>query len=277
MRMTEYPEASAVASSDVLIIDGQDGNRKLPASKALEPLLKHGTSTNGHRVIPECKFLGNSITNAQAQAIYDGSFDGLHVGDYWTISGHNWRIWDFDYWLHESNNVTHHIVVLPDDCLYDAKMEDTNITTNGYAGSKMRTTYLNDAKTLINSIFGDLIFAHNEYLTNASSNGKASGTVNIECTIEIPQEIMFYGCRLASSSMPIVTTILDYDVGHNQLLLAKLMPEFVNIYHDTWFRDIHSSERFAFLHSDGRGSIGRNSSTASGVRPVFGVKGRVAG
>lgn len=277
MRMTEYPEASAVASSDVLIIDGQDGNRKLPASKALEPLLKHGTSTSGHRVIPECNFLGNTITNAQAQAIYDGSFEGLHVGDYWTISGHNWRIWDFDYWLNERGVVTHHIVVLPDDCLYDAKMEDTNITTNGYAGSKMRTTYLNNAKTLINSIFGDLIFAHNEYLTNASSNGKASGYVDTECTIEIPQETMFYGCRLMSSSMPIGTnTPTDYDVGHNQLLLAKLMPEFVNINHITWLRDINSAAYFASLSRAGS-AYNYSPTSAYGVRPVFGVKGRVAG
>ena len=277
MRMTEYPEASSIAAEDVLIIDGQDGNRKLPASKALEPLLKHGTKTNGHRVIPECNFLGNTITEAQAQAIYDGSFDGLHVGDYWTISGHNWRIWDFDYWLNESGTVTHHIVVLPDDCLYDAKMEDTNITTNGYAGSKMNTTYLASAKSLINSIFGDLIFTHGEFLTNASNNGVASGYINVECEIGIPQETMLFGCRLISSSMPTGTnTPRDYDKGHNQLLLAKLMPEFVNINHTMWLRDINSAANFSMLSANGY-VMTYGASNSFGVRPYFGVKGRIAG
>lgn len=66
--------------------------------------------------------LGSTFTAEQRQAIKDGSFDGLYLGDYWVHQGVNWRIVDFDYWLGrqetENPNVRvdkHHIVIMPDD------------------------------------------------------------------------------------------------------------------------------------------------------------------
>lgn len=278
MRMTEYPEASVVASSDVLIIDGQDGNRKLPASKALEPLLKHGTSTNGHRVIPECNFLGNTVTEAQARAIYDGTFEGLHVGDYWTMSGQNWRIWDFDYWFGStvaSGGNIHHVVILPDEKLYDYVMNDTDTTSGGYVGSKMYTTGLNSAKATINSIFGDLVYTHKEYFSNSvSSSGFVNGSAILDSTIEIPSETQLYGCRLNSSSMPSPSTVpIDYDNGRHQLLLGQLMPEYVTLSYSVWIRDVVSATRFASVVGTGN-SFHSGASSSRGVRPVFGIKGR---
>ena len=104
----------------------------------------------------------------------------MYVGDYWTIGGVNWRIAHFDYWLGcgDTACTKHHIVVVPDTCLYNAQMHNTpsgqyeggaaNTTEGGYIGSDMYKTGLNQAKTIITNAFGaEHILSHRELLVNA--------------------------------------------------------------------------------------------------------------
>lgn len=60
------------------------------------------------------------------------------MGDYWVINGINWRIVDFNYWYNcgDTAFIKHHLVIMPDTVLYEARMNPTNITTGGYVGSK---------------------------------------------------------------------------------------------------------------------------------------------
>jgi len=51
-------------------------------------------------------------------------------------------------------------------------MNDTNITTDGYTGSKMYLEGLEQAKATINSVFGTHVLTHRKYLCNAVTDGK---------------------------------------------------------------------------------------------------------
>lgn len=91
------------------------------------------------RVIFRGKNLGTALTAVQKAAIKDGSFKGMFLGDYWSIGGRIWRIVDMDYWYNcgDTAFTSHHLVIMPDEALYNAQMNTTNITTGGYVGSEM--------------------------------------------------------------------------------------------------------------------------------------------
>ena len=75
------------------------------------------------------KYLGDQITTAQIDAIDNGTFDDLYIGDYWTLSvvkadssevSVNFRIAHFDYFYGRGDNqcITHHIILVPDQIIY---------------------------------------------------------------------------------------------------------------------------------------------------------------
>ena len=101
-------------------------------------------------------FLGSRFTEAQSKAIRAGTFDGMRLGDFWRINGVSWRIADFDYLIRtgKTDKSKHHVMIVPDWILYKARMNSTNTTSSGYAGSEMRQTGLNSAKDMIEGAFG---------------------------------------------------------------------------------------------------------------------------
>lgn len=72
-----------------------------------------------HNQIFRGKSLGNRITNAQQQAIKNGSFDDLWLGDYWTRNNVRYTIAGFNYWLGQPGIQNNHVVVLARD-LFDS-------------------------------------------------------------------------------------------------------------------------------------------------------------
>ena len=131
------------------------------------------------------KCLGDTLTAEQSATIAAGTFKDMFVGDYWTIGGGNYRIAHLDYWLHcgDTECTKHHAVIVPDTCLYNAQMHNTesgqyeageaNTTEGGYIGSDMYKTNLAQAKTRISDAFGAAhILSHRELLVNAVHNGK---------------------------------------------------------------------------------------------------------
>lgn len=145
-------------------------------------------NAGAHNAVYRGKNLGSAVTAAQWAAIQAGTFADLYIGDYWTINGINWRIAAFDYYL-ASDMPDHHVVIVPDTSLYTAKMDDSNTTAGGYAGSQMRTTNLATAKTTINNAFGsDHILTFAESLVNAVSSGAPSGISTYDCTVELMTE-----------------------------------------------------------------------------------------
>jgi len=212
--------------------------------------LKEGTGAGLHNSIYRGKYLGDHVTAEQWAAIQAGTFDDLWVGDYWTIGGHNWRIADFDYF--HFGNGAHHIVIVPDSALYQAKMNDTNTTEGGYAGSKMHTTNLEQAKTLIANAFGAAhIMRHELSFSNTVTNGVVTGVAQFECTVELMSERMVYGCSIASGNGFNGTT---YNVAwtemKSQLALFRHRADMIGISGFTWLYDVGKTDRWCCLYDD---------------------------
>ena len=225
------------------------------------------------RVLFRGKNLGTALTAVQKAAIKDGSFKGMFLGDYWSIGGRIWRIVDMDYWYNcgDTAFTSHHLVIMPDEALYNAQMNTTNVTTGGYVGSAMYKSNLANAKTIVNAAFQGSVLTHREYLCNAVANGKPSGGAWFDSSIELPNEPMMYGHPHFSPTSDGSTVPSIYTISKTQLALFMVCPRFiVNRSYNQWLRDVVSSAYFAFVGYDGLAdSYGASSSY--GVRPVFPV------
>ena len=204
------------------------------------------------------------------------TFKGFFVGDYWTVGDNIWRIVDINYWLNcgDTSCTTPHLVIMPDAVLYNAQMNETNITTGGYVGSKMYTTNLENAKTLVNAAFGAAnILNHRELLVNAVSNGYPSAGAWYDSKVELPNEIMMYGAYVYTPAGNGTTVPYRYTINKTQLALMRIYPRFINPHRQNqWLRDVVSGTNFALVYSHGNADYNA-ASTSVGVRPVFGVVG----
>jgi hypothetical protein len=229
-----------------------------------------GPSIHAHRTTFRGKYLGSSLTAAQKTAIQNGSFDDIFLGDYWTINGDNYRVADFDYFYHcgDEDFQSHHLVIVPDKCLYSAQMNSGNTTEGGYVGSAMYKTNLNEAKTKINAAFGSAVLAHKDYLINAVSNGAPSGGAWLGSTVELMNEAMLYGSSFFAPRGDGASVYSLHTTGKLQLALFQAVPNFVNTRESYWLRDVVSSAYFAFCGGYGNPDIG-NASGSNGVRPYF--------
>ena len=128
MKIREYPKVTELLGNDVFILDRVSGGTKIVEMADLIEQALGSVSVEIRRSIFRGKDLGSVVTTAQKTAIQSGTFDGLWLGDYWTINGVRWRIADFDYWLNCGDTVfsDHHLVIVPDTILYNAQMNATN-------------------------------------------------------------------------------------------------------------------------------------------------------
>ena len=230
-----------------------------------------------HNAIYRGKYLGDHVTDEQYAEIQAGTFHDLFIGDYWTINDINWRIADFDYWLTTGSNAenectTHHAVIVPDTILYQAKMNDSNITTGAYVGSKMYTSYIAQAKTTVNSAFGsEHILTKQLHLQNAATNGYSTGGTWYDSTVDLMNEINVYGCKIFGDCINGTNWPNLYTTDKRQFSLFR---------HDHtamcakryswWLRDVASTTTFAGVAGTGHANA-TNASDSHGVRPAFGI------
>lgn len=229
-----------------------------------------------HNSVYRGKYLGSSLTAAQSQAITNGTFDDLFIGDYWTIGGVNYRIASFDYYYGKNNFNKHHAIIVPDNTLYNQRMEAKSITTNGYAGSEMFLTGLNNALTTIQNAFGaNHVLEHNLMFTSASQNGRPSDNATKNVKLEIMDEVMVYGTHImAARPDPQGSSFVPwYTVATSQLNLFTIRPDLIRAQNNNsyWLRDIVSAAYFANVGS--RGNAYYNFATdTNGVRPAFAIQ-----
>jgi hypothetical protein len=228
---------------------------------------------SGHNSIYRGKSLGSSVTATQYSSILAGTFDDLYIGDYWTISNVNYRIAAFDYYLRCGDNVdlqTHHVVIVPDTALYSAQMNATNVTDGGYVGSLMYTTNLEQAKTTINTAFPNHVMTHRQFLTNAVTNGRASGGGWVDSSVELMNEIMVYGSAIFSPVSDGTTIPYNYTINKTQLPLFAMRPDLISSRTIYWLRDVVSGANFALVDNGGRATY-YDASASIGVRPAFSI------
>ena len=233
----------------------------------------NATGAGAHNSIYRGKYLGNAVTQEQYAAISAGTFDDLYIGDYWTIGGVNYRIAAFDYYYltGDTSCDKHHVTLVPDTNMYTHVMNDTNITTGAYVGSKMYTEGLTQAKTTINSAFGSAhILNHRQYLQNAVTDGYASGGSWYDSTVELMTEQNVYGGKIFSNIQNGTALANSYTVDKSQYPLFALNPYMISNRQWFWLRDVVSAARFAIVLSRGYADS-YSASNANGVRPAFSI------
>lgn len=273
VNLSELTQINELVSGNKLLVGTTDGNKAIAAEDALFAMLDGFAPVELRRVLFRGKNLGTALTAVQKAAIKDGSFKGMFLGDYWSIGGRIWRIVDMDYWYNcgDTAFTSHHLVIMPDEALYNAQMNTTNVTTGGYVGSAMYKSNLANAKTIVNAAFQGSVLTHREYLCNAVANGRPSGGAWFDSSIELPNEPMMYGHPHFSPTSDGSTVPSIYTISKTQLALFMVCPRFiVNRSYNQWLRDVVSSAFFAVVGSDGLANY-YFASNSCGVRPVFPV------
>lgn len=288
-KVTELTAFTTPTDSCLIPIHDGTGLKKITfanfRAKAVEgteakiaPLLFN--NAGAHNAIYRGKSLGSTVTTAQYAAIKAGTFDDLYIGDYWTIGGVNYRIAAFDYYLNsgDTNCTTHHVVIVPDTCLYNAQMHNTssggwesgaaNTTAGGYVGSDMYKSNLEQAKTTIKSAFSGHVLKHRIYLTNAVANGRASGGAWCDSEVDLMCEQMVYGSGIFSPVSDGSNVPANYRVEKSQLPLFQHEPSRICNRNNWWLRDVITASGFAIVAGSGRANY-NNASNSYGVRPAF--------
>lgn len=230
---------------------------------------------NRNAMPPRDRSLG-APTTEHFEMIASDKYNELFLGDYWTVDDVDWVICDFKYWYNtgDTNCTKPHVVVFPRNNLYSYKFNPTGTTEGGYVGSDLYKNGLTQAKQMVAAAFGSAhILNHREFLVNAVTNGKPTGTDWYDSTVELMNENMVYGGR-QFSPMPDGTepqnTCQNYTIDKSQLSLFRYEPWLACNRNWYWLRDIVSVTAFASSHNYGFASCAI-SVTDGGVRPVVGI------
>ena len=220
-----------------------------------DDLLRIMTAPNAgaHNAIYRGKFLGTSVTAAQYAAIAAGAFDYLlNCGD--------------------TACTDHHVVIVPDTCLYNAAMSSTNTTAGGYMGSNLNISGLAQAKDIVKNAFGEShLMTRRIYLSTQVTNGIITNGDWFNDSITIMCEQMVYGSSIFSPVSDGNTIPNNCIVEKSQLPLFQHEPSLICNRSTWWLRDVISSADFAYVNYKGISDYG-NASTVLGVRPYFCIK-----
>lgn len=285
-KMGDLTALQTVEDSYMLFIHDGSGLKKVTAENlkkdladliaANKAILDKVTASGAgaHNSVYRGANLGTSVTSAQWAAIQAGTFDDMYIGDYWVIGGVTYRIAAFDYYLRagDTDMTTHHVTLVPDVPMYTHVMNDTNVTTGGYVGSKMYTSGLTQAKNTINTAFGSThVLTHRQYLSNAVTNGRPSGGSWYDSTVELMTEQNVYGGKIFGAGNDGSSVPALYTVDKSQYPLFAFRPDLISNRQTFWLRDVVSAAYFADVASGGYANS-NGASLVYGVRPAFSIK-----
>lgn len=227
--------------------------------QAVSVYIQAALSPEMHRNIFRGKHLGESIVAEQLEAIRDGSFRGLLVGDYWEINGVRYRIADINYWRNvgypESEKVQKpHILIVPDTILGSGQMNANNSTSGGYRNSPMKTARLNQIADSLPDTFKNILISHRMF---------SDGTW-INASVDLMSEVMVHGTYICTDNNSRQTS------DTQQLSLFRLCPELKSIGQNYWLRNVAGSQTYTLISQYGDASTDAATSTY-GIRPVFAV------
>lgn len=281
-KITDLVKGQPLKSDVIPFVDSANGETK----KALvDDLLKSIIPNNAgaHNGIYRGKDITDLFYNGTlSQQIAAGTFDDIFIGDYiiGNVSHRKYLVADINYRLNmgDTECTTPHILMVPEKIMGTAKMNDTNITTGAYVGSKMYTEYLAPFKAVIQNDFETShIVQHRNLFANAVTNGYESAGGWFDSTIELMNEIMVYGSNIFHNIQNGANLAYNYTMDKQQLSLFRLKPALTVARNDAgerywyWLRDVVSASSFALVNNDGTASYG-SASGARGVRPAFLIK-----
>ena len=236
---------------------------------------------------------GRNITTAfnngtVSANIANGTFYDIFPGDYITkqvtISGTaytvNWVIADCDYWINKGDTAmtAHHVAIVPRAPIFNARMNSTNTTEGGYAGSEMYKNVIPACATGIVSAFGSShILTFRDAITNSvdtshvssgiplyiGTTGLSTTWVSVQCNLI--SEKMVYGAPICASGAA------DNTMATRQMSAFRLSEKLLGYDRKSWWlRDVTSLVNFAIVGGLSLGSLAHDiyaSYDGGGVRP----------
>ena len=216
--------------------------------------------------------------------IANGTFRDIFPGDYITkqvtISGTaytvNWVIADCDYWINKGDTAmtAHHVVIVPQQPIFNARMNSTNTTEGGYAGSEMYKKIIPACATGIVNAFGSShILTFRDHLTLDLNTSAVSSGITVftgapnwngawysqQCNL-MSEAMVYDGPHCASSA-------LDNIMATRQMSAFRLSERLMNYNGQGWWlRDVVASAIFADVSGDGY-AFADYASLVGGVRP----------
>lgn len=281
-KITELVKGLPVNEDVIPFVDSANGETK---KVVIDDLLKVIVPKNAgtHNGI----YRGKDITDlfydgTLSQQIAAGTFDDVFIGDYiiGKVSKRKYLVADINYRLNmgDTECKTPHILMIPERIMGTAKMNDTNITTGAYVGSKMYIEYLMPFKEVIyNDFESEHIVSHRNLFANATTNGYESAGGWFHSDIELMNEIMVYGSNIFHNIQNGANLAYNYTMDKQQLSLFRLKPDLTVARNDAgerywyWLRDVASASGFAFVDNSGL-AYHHGASNAGGVRPAFLIK-----
>jgi len=262
-KITDLVESQELKKEDVMpFVDYANGETK---KVQIENLLKAIIPKNAgaHNSI----YRGKDITNlfydgTLSQQIAAQTFDDIFIGDYVVgkVSKRKYLVADINYRLHCGDNqcTTPHILMISERIIGIAKMNDTDVTTGAYIGSKMYTEYLAPFKTVIQNDFeASHIVQHRNYFANVVADGYESARAWFDSDIELMNELMVYGGEIYHNKIGGTNFSSSTTTDKSQLSLFRLDKSKIVARNDNggrqtwWLRDVISTSNFARVSNGG--------------------------
>lgn len=163
---------------------------------------------------------------------------------------------------------THHAVIVPDDCLYNAQLNTLASTEGGYVAVKTRGV-LTDAETAIKSAFGQShILSHRVLITTLVTDGMPRNVTWQNSICDLMNEEMVYGTCIFRTTSDGQTIPELHRIEKSQLQLFAYEPSRIVNGVKWWLRDVAAS--YAFTHVNGNGcATSGNANSSNGIRHVF--------
>ena len=256
--------------------DGAEAHNAMWGGRDITAAFNNGTvSANIANGTFKDIFPGDYITKQVTipQVLADDGTTVLFAGGTYTVK---WVIADCDYWINKGDTAmeTHHVAIVPQTPIFDARMNATNTTEGGYVGSEMYKKIIPACATGIVNAFGsEHILEFRDAITNSVDTSHASsgitqwtGTpgwwgewVPVQCNLM--SEKMVYGAPICSAGA------MDNSVATRQMSAFRLSEKLINYSRQRWWlRDVISSTYFASVHSRGYAGTG-GAILMIGVRP----------
>ena len=257
--------------------DGAEAHNAMWGGRDITAAFNNGTvSANIANGTFKDIFPGDYITKQVTipRVLADDGTTELFAGGTYTV---NWVVADCDYWINKGDDpamTAHHVAIVPQTPIFNARMNATNTTEGGYAGSEMYRNIIPACATGIVNAFGsDHILTFRDGITNSVDTSHVSsgipqwtGTpdwwgewVSAQCSLM--SEKMVYGAPICSAGA------MDNTMATRQMSAFRLSERLINYNRQWWWlRDVVSSARFAFVFGGGVAGA-RGASLVFGVRP----------
>lgn len=270
---TKASEAANSASAAAGSASNAAASASAASASAEKVAALNYSNAAAHNAIYRGKHLGASVTTAQWAAIKAGTFDDLYIGDYWTIGGVDYVIAAFNYYLNcgDTACTANHVTIVPRKNLYNHVMNDTNVVTGAYVGSKMYASGLNSAKTTIANAFGSAhILTIRQLFANSVSGEYENNGSWYDASVFLMNEINIYGGYVFKSFMHGTSWAYMYSIDNSQYPVFTFDKTMIHTRQDYWLRDVAASGNFCRVGSYGD-CYDCSASHSLGVRPAFNI------